>query len=296
MNAIVVSGGGSKGAWAGGVAEFLYEERGKKWDIFLGTSTGSLIATKLPSYNFDELKRMYTNVTNDSIFSVNPFNSKNKIKIPNVIWRLLRKKLSIGEFGNLEKLLKNEFTFETFSELKKTGIDIVITTSNMTKGIPEFFTLSNSSYSKFIEAVLASVSVPLATSPVKINDMLYLDGGVLEHAPIQKAIELGATEIDIIILRPEQYNDNWKPENMFDVLLRTIDLLQREVSFSDVAIATLLSKIEKDVTLNFYYTPRELSRNSLIFNKEQMLNWWNEGRKEFRYTDFKTIKLKKKNN
>jgi len=39
-----------------------------------------------------------------------------------------------------------------------------------------------------------------------------------------------------------------------------------------------------------------LSRNSLIFNKEQMLNWWNEGRKEFRYTDFKTIKLKKKNN
>ncbi|MDG2443864.1 MAG: patatin-like phospholipase family protein, partial [Flavobacteriaceae bacterium] len=38
--ALVISGGGSKGAFAGGVAEYLLKEKKKTYDIFLGTSTG----------------------------------------------------------------------------------------------------------------------------------------------------------------------------------------------------------------------------------------------------------------
>jgi len=42
MRALVISGGGSKGAFAGGVAQYLIEEEKRNYDLFLGTSTGSL--------------------------------------------------------------------------------------------------------------------------------------------------------------------------------------------------------------------------------------------------------------
>ena len=42
MRALVISGGGSKGAFAGGVAEYLIKEKGHKYDLFIGTSTSRL--------------------------------------------------------------------------------------------------------------------------------------------------------------------------------------------------------------------------------------------------------------
>lgn len=36
MRAMVISGGGSKGAFAGGVAQYLIEELNYKYDIFFG--------------------------------------------------------------------------------------------------------------------------------------------------------------------------------------------------------------------------------------------------------------------
>ena len=36
MRALVISGGGSKGAFAGGVAQYLVEEMGREYDLYLG--------------------------------------------------------------------------------------------------------------------------------------------------------------------------------------------------------------------------------------------------------------------
>lgn len=47
MNALVISGGGSKGAFAGGVAQYLIEELNKDYQLYLGTSTGSLLVSHL---------------------------------------------------------------------------------------------------------------------------------------------------------------------------------------------------------------------------------------------------------
>ena len=47
MKALVILGGGSKGAFAGGVAEHLIREQGKKYDLYLGSSTRSLLVSHL---------------------------------------------------------------------------------------------------------------------------------------------------------------------------------------------------------------------------------------------------------
>ena len=55
--ALVISGGGSKGAFAGGVAEYLLKEKKNTYDIFLGTSTGSLMVSHLALGKIDALKK-----------------------------------------------------------------------------------------------------------------------------------------------------------------------------------------------------------------------------------------------
>ena len=73
MRALVISGGGSKGAYAGGVAQYLIQEEGRKYDLFLGTSTGSLLVPHIAAGKIDKIHEVFTNVRQKNIFSVDPF-------------------------------------------------------------------------------------------------------------------------------------------------------------------------------------------------------------------------------
>ncbi|NNL32444.1 MAG: patatin-like phospholipase family protein, partial [Flavobacteriaceae bacterium] len=73
MRALVISGGGSKGAFAGGVAQFLIENQGRQYDMLLGTSTGSLLVSHLALKNIPKIYKIFTNVRQNDIFSVSPF-------------------------------------------------------------------------------------------------------------------------------------------------------------------------------------------------------------------------------
>jgi len=78
MRALVISGGGSKGAFAGGVAQYLIEEKGHEYDLLIGTSTGSLLVSHLGLKNVEKIKNVYTNVNQNAIFNRRPFTIKKK--------------------------------------------------------------------------------------------------------------------------------------------------------------------------------------------------------------------------
>ncbi|HLN96396.1 MAG TPA: patatin-like phospholipase family protein, partial [Flavobacterium sp.] len=94
MKALVISGGGSKGAFAGGVAQYLMEEKKHEYDLMLGTSTGSLLIPHLALGKVDKIRDIYTNVNMKNIFNVNPFlvrtrNGMQTVSINhfNVVWQ-----------------------------------------------------------------------------------------------------------------------------------------------------------------------------------------------------------------
>lgn len=275
--ALVISGGGAKGAWAGGLVQQFIEERGYDWDMYFGTSTGSLVITLTPLKEMERLKKAYTSVSNEDIFSVNPFTKGGKIRVCNAICRIIGKKTSLGEAGGLKKILANMFTEDDYNRAKVLGKSMYPCVTNYTLNGAEYVCSMNTPYAEYVEYTIASTSVPLAMDLVPIDGSSYLDGGVVMHVPVQKAIDEGADEIDVVVLRPEKIDSTpWKAKNMFDVLMRTIDLMENQISQTNVLVGQLKAH-EKDVKLRIRYTPYKLADNSLVFSKEQMEKWWKEG-------------------
>lgn len=126
MRALVISGGGSKGAFAGGVAQYLMEELKYKYDLFLGTSTGSLLISHLALGEIQKIKTVYTSVNQDSIFSNCPFVIQKKHGVSTIginHWNVLKNfyngSLTFGESHNLLDLIKRTLSLEEFEILKR---------------------------------------------------------------------------------------------------------------------------------------------------------------------------------
>ena len=138
MKALVISGGGSKGAYAGGVAEYLIEECGNKYGLFIGTSTGSLLAPLLASNNLEKAKSVFTNVTQKDIFTKCPFIFERRNGVHStrfnhwaIILMFLRKEKTLGDSHNLKNFISEHFSENMFLEIKAKGINVITTVANL---------------------------------------------------------------------------------------------------------------------------------------------------------------------
>ena len=286
---IVISGGGSKGAWAGGIVDYLINEKKVNYDVCIGTSTGGLLTPLISLGETQRLKEAYTNVTNKDIFTIAPYNDKGKIRIFNAIWRILRGKLSLGEQGGLEKLIPKFFTEEDYIKTINQNKIVGCTVTNYTTGQNETKLQYANLYENYCEWMLATSAVPIVFDVIYKNLQQYLDGGVTIHCPIKEALLHDCTEVDVIVLRTKEPSDtDWIGNNMYDIFNRTINILTRQISEDDVMIG-MLEGTQQEVKLNFHYTPYQLTDNSSVFNKEQMLKWWNEA---YEYTKTHTPEIK----
>lgn len=275
--ALVVSGGGSKGAFAAGLAAKLYE-RNYRWDNFYGTSTGALVNLLIARNEFEELKQVYTSVTNKDIFNKPPFNQNGKLNLHRILWRILTGKTAIGEANNLLDLIKNTYNQEQHDKTIIQGKRLAACVTNYTDGKVEFCYNELDNYETFIKYVFASASVPVAMDLVKIGDCEYLDGGVMEHIPLQQAINDGSDEIDVIVLRPDytECTNKWKSKNSISVILRTIELMMKEISESNL-FTGLKNTHDKNIKINIFYVPNNIDGNSLVFDQKIMKEWWYSG-------------------
>ncbi|HIO27472.1 MAG TPA: patatin-like phospholipase family protein [Flavobacteriaceae bacterium] len=296
MRALVISGGGSKGAYAGGVAAHLMKVQHRNYDIFVGSSTGRLLLTHLAIGEIDKLHEVYTNVNQKSIFSLNPFKIKKKdnreyvsINYLNTILQFIKKRRTFGESKNLRKLISRKITKEDFLKAKNTNKDVVVTVSNLTKNNIEYKSIQDFSYEEFCDWIWISCNYIPFMSLVKKDGFEYADGGFGSMVPIREAIRRGATEIDAIILESENMEYNKVlGKNPFSLMINLFGFVLDQVERSNI-IEGKLAAINKNVVLNLYYTPSKLTENSLIFDKKLMKTWWDQG---FKYANDKAINVK----
>jgi NTE family protein len=283
---LVISGGGAKGAFAGGLSEYLVNNLKNDYTIFVGTSTGNLLIPFIALGEFEMLKEAYTSVTQDDIFTLNPFkvklNNNGIIKTGINYWNvfkniIINKQKTFGDSSALRAFIKKFFDNDLYKRLLLTDKEVSSCVVNVTLGQKEFKCNKNYDWSDFTDWMYVSCCAPPFMSLVEVDGYEYTDGGVMENVPIQEAINMGATEIDVICLRPE--GGSYKIEkirNVFHWLIKIGQLHKEEITNGDINLSKL-NLIEEDVILNIYYTPRELTNNSLIFDKGIMSNWWIEG-------------------
>lgn len=284
MRAMVISGGGSKGAFAGGVAQYLMQEQKHNYDLFMGTSTGSLLISHLALQKIEKIKEVYTNVSQDNIFSNCPFVVKKKYGIENigidhinVMKNFFKGSKTFGESHNLLTLIRNTLTVQEFEALQSGPKDIVITVSNLSLNQVEYKSIMDFTYDEFCEWVWISCNYTPFMTLVKKNGCEYADGGLGSMVPIEEAIKRGATVVDAIILQTEITHLNRLPsKNVFSLLTSMFAFMLDRIEHQNIRIGKYVAK-HNDAIINFYYTPTVLTTNSLIFNKERMTTWWESG-------------------
>ena len=78
----------------------------------------------------------------------------------------------------------------SFIELAKhTGKILVVCVSNLTRGKHEFLSLETTPDMSVLTAIRMSMSIPVVFTPVRHNDMLYVDGGLYNNFPIDYCID-----------------------------------------------------------------------------------------------------------
>ncbi len=283
MKALVISGGGSKGAFAGGVAQFLLEKHGG-YDMYIGTSTGSLLISHLALSKIDKIRGVYTSVNQKSIFSNCPFTISRKYGVANIginHWNVLRNFMNgsktFGESKNLLQLIRNSITPQEFQELKSSEADLVVTVSNLSLNQVEYKSIRDFDYDDFCEWIWISCNYIPFMSLAKKEGCEYADGGLGAIVPIEEAIRRGATEVDAIVLHTEVTQLNRMPSrNAFSLLTNMFGFMLDRIEQQNIRIGKYVAN-NNDAIINFYYTPTILTTNSLIFDKEQMSQWWESG-------------------
>ncbi|HMQ60330.1 MAG TPA: patatin-like phospholipase family protein [Flavilitoribacter sp.] len=285
MKGLVISGGGSKGAFAGGIAEHLIRDCGTDYGVLVGTSTGSLLVPLLALGEVERLKKVYTAVRQSDVFNINPFIIRKKengqyltkINHFNTLRMFLKGRKTFGESRHLRRMIRESYFPEDHQRLKDSGKKVAVTVSNFTLNRVEYKMADECSYEDFCDWMWLSCNLVPFMSLAEKDKFEYGDGGFGALIPIQQSINMGAKEIDVIILQAKQKIILTPPSrNAFMLLLKALDFMMNQIGQDDVTIGNLACQVH-DVSIFTYYTPRVLTDNSFIFDPEQMFGWWEEG-------------------
>lgn len=269
--ALVISGGGSKGAYAAGVVC----SKEINYDLYVGTSTGALIALLAAAGKYSQLKYLYNNFSNEMIYDSVPFNRRGKLSKFKAVLNLIKGKSSFGNTSKLLSLIRENYTIKDHYNIHgKT--EIVVVVSNMTTKRAEYKSSRNLTWQEFTYwAWVSTLAYPYSETEI-VDGCEYADGGFTVNFPIEYAAK-NAHYIDALILSPENENEVFENENVLQGIPSIISMLMDANMKKDISTGKHYSKHNKEI--NFHFTPYELTQSSMFFDKQEMRMWFDMGHK-----------------
>lgn len=219
---LTLSGGGARGFAHVGVLQAL-EENKLQPTVISGTSMGAIIGALIANgYSSETIKALANDKENLKIFDIKGL------------------KLGLSSHKNVRKTLENLLP-QNFEDLK---IPFYISTTNLTTARHEVFSSGN-----LIDAVLASISIPLVFKPIKINDCFYADGGLVKNLP-------ASVIRDKCSLLIGSHVNSIPPDFLLE---KTTQLLDRAIRIS------IHNTIERDIELcDIFIEPKESGQFNVL--------------------------------
>ena len=234
--ALVLSGGGAKGLAHIGVLKVL-EEAGIRPDIITGTSMGSIMGSLYAvGYTAAELSDINKNANWDLLLTDKErllsvaMDEKDETKKYLFEIPIREKKINLpagvinGQHleAYFSELLWPLTEDEDFNQLP---VPFHCMSVDMISGR----TIEHSS-GDLVKSIRASMSIPTVFSPVQMDSMLLVDGGVTRNFPVQEAINMGA---DIII----GVYVGFQEDVTVDDIRSMTDILQRSIALGGIVDA-----------------------------------------------------------
>lgn len=188
MLAIVLSGGGAKGAYEVGVWKALRKLH-IKYDIVTGTSIGALNGMMMAQREFYKCLRLWKNINYDVLYdNFKQINSSKEMYL-----EYLNKIVEGGiDTVKIEQLINDNYKP---NKLYNSKIAFGVVSYNLSTRKVVVSTKKNTRPDKLKKYILASATCFPFFKPTKIGNDILVDGGYYDNLPINLAIELGATEI-----------------------------------------------------------------------------------------------------
>jgi NTE family protein len=183
--AFVLGGGGVLGAVEVGMLRALFE-RGITPDLVLGTSVGALngaLVARDPSPAvIDRLTEMWlTTTTGREVYGDRPLRT---------VRRAVATGTHIYSASPIRRRLAEEFGDLTFEDLP---VQFQVCAASIERAAEHWFHTG-----PLVDAIVASAAVPGLLPPAKVGDEHFLDGGIVNSIPVDRAVQLGADLIYVL--------------------------------------------------------------------------------------------------
>lgn len=275
MKALVLSGGGAKGAFQAGAIKHLIGERREQYDIISGTSVGALNGAFLAMFGAGEegiaadgLEDLWLKIDNSKIWK--KWYGGLLGSLPVLLPKWFGGKQSVYSTAPLRELLGRRLKPAL---IQKSGKLLRVGAVNLNSGFRRVWTEQDAE--QIQSAVLASSSFPIYFEPVLIGGCAYTDAGVQEVSPVSDAIDAGATEIHLLTNSPDEVTGQFDPKaGALATAGRMVDTMIAEIERWDIKVVELYNALvdaeqapnKKRIKLTVLRPKQSLLEDSLNFD------------------------------
>lgn len=232
--AIVLSGGGAKGAFQVGVLQALIERKKVDFEVAVGTSTGAIQAAAVTQDDIPALVKFWTDLEGpDDIY-------KNR---GGTLLSIITGQPSIYTTDPLRKLLKAAIDEQ---KIRASGKKLRIRIVNITTG--KAITVAENA-SNLADWVYASCAMPFVFPPLLSKSSAgleeqWVDGGVRDVTPLDEAmLERPRAVLVVRASAPPKPDQPKKYKNLVSIGLRAVDIQHTEVSENDLKSVNLINNL-----------------------------------------------------
>lgn len=232
--AIVLSGGGAKGAFQVGVLDQLITAKRVRFDVAVGTSTGAIQAAAVAQDDMGTLIDFWTNIKGpDDIYR----------KRGGKLFSILTGAPSLYTVGPLRELLRKTIKD---SAIRATGKSLRIAIVNLTDGE---LRIVGENADNIADWVYASCAMPFVFPPQDSRDPggrkeQWVDGGVRDVTPLDAALKERPRAVLVVrASAPPAAKDPEEHKSLVSIGLRAVDIQQNEVSTNDLKNVNLINQL-----------------------------------------------------
>ncbi len=181
---LILEGGGMKGLYTAGVIDFFLD-KGIEFSSVYGVSAGACSMCSYLSKQRGRARDVCIDYLDDKRYCS--------------LWSLL----TTGDLFNVDmnyRLVPEQLNPYDYKAFEQYGGKAYSVATDIVTGRPEYFRIRD--MKKDIIKIRASASLPLVSRNVKINNGLYLDGGLSDSIPIQRSV-LDGNGKNVVVMTKE---------------------------------------------------------------------------------------------